>query len=254
MRLCDICPAPCFPAAGNFEIAPPGVAKDGLKFATERDRDFYAILLNNHPPQFRSTLRPKVAIVGLSPAANQIDEFVSAYLRSGDYGLASVAGAFAGLAGSIIAMMQGLGLSEKLGISFPSSTLARHPDVYVTSLVACATLDTSGSSDAFDPSRYGGATRCIIDRFVNEMLAPNFLGLRAILILGSDGWKSVNHVKLTSGQTVAEALRASGKLVIPMPHPSGQNGEYVALAADSGEGARAFRFDGAWDSEMMAPR
>ena|SRR5579885_960502 len=31
-------------------------------------------------------------------------------------------------------------------------------------------------------------------------------------------------------------------------------GTIVPWVADSGEGARAFRFDGAWDSEMMAPR
>ena len=231
MKLCDICAAPCFPTAGNFELPPPGATRDGLKFATEQDRDFYAVLLNNHPPMHRSTLNPKVAVVGLSPAGNQIDEFVAAYSRSGDYGVASVAGAFAGLAGSIIAMMQGLGLSEKLGVSFPPSTLARHPDVYVTSLVACATLDTAGGSDAFNPLKYGSASRCIADRFLDEMLAPSFNNLRAVLILGSDGWQAVNSWRLPSGHTVAERLRSAGKLVAPLPHPSGQNGEYVALAS-----------------------
>ena len=231
MRLCDICPAPCFPAAGNFEMPPRGTVKDGLKFASDHDRDFYAVLLNNHPPQSRNTLNPKVAVVGLSPARNQIDEFVATYSRSGDYGIASVAGAFAGLAENIIAMMQGLGLTEKFGISFPSSTLARHTDIYVTSLVACATLNAAGRSDTFKPSRYRSATRCITDRFVNEMLAPSFGDLRVILILGSDGWKSVNDLKLASGQTVVVALRSAGKVVVPMPHPSNQNREYVTLAS-----------------------
>lgn len=231
MRLCDVCSAPCFPGASNFELPPPGTSRSGLKFATEGDRDFYAVLLNNHPPQLRGTLNPKVAIVGLSPGGNQIDEFVAAYSQSRDYGVASVAGAFAGLAGSIIAMMQGLGLSAKLGLSFPASTLARHPDAYVTSLVACATLDTAGGSNAFDPLRYRSATRCIGERFVKEMLAPGFKELRAILILGSNGWKAVSSLRLSSGKTVVETLRSAGKLVMPLPHPSGQNGEYVALAS-----------------------
>jgi uracil-DNA glycosylase len=231
MRLCDLCSAPCFPAASNFELPPPGASRDRFKFATEDDRDFYAVLLNNHPPQLRGTLNPKVAVVGLSPAGNQIDEFVLAYSRSGEYGEASVAGAFAGLADSIIAMMDGLGLTAKLGLSCPDSTLARHPNVYVTSLVACATLDTAGGSDAFDPLRYPSAVRCISERFVKEMLAPSFSELRAILILGAKGWRAVNDLELPSGKTVVETLRSAGKLVMHLPHPSGQNREYVALSS-----------------------
>lgn len=229
MRLCEICAAPCFPNVGDFELAPPGASRAHFKFAAEGDRDFYAILLNNHPPQLRDTLRPKVAIVGLSPARTQIGQFVTAYSHLRDYGAASVAGAFAQLEEPIIAMMKGLGLATKLGLSFPTSTLARHPDVYVTSLVACATL--AGGSDAFDPSRYRSAIRCITGRFVPEMLAPNFGDLRVILILGSDGWKAVNNSKLPSGRTVVETLRSAGKLLTKLPHPSGQNREYVSLAS-----------------------
>lgn len=231
MRLCNLCSAPCFPTASNFELPLPGVSRDALKFATEGNRNFYAVLLNNHPPQLRGTLNPKVAIVGLSPAGNQIDEFVLDYSRSGEYGEASVAGAFAGLAGSIIAMMDGLGLTAKLGLSWPDSTLARHPDVYVTSLVACATLDTAGGSDAFDPLQYRSAVRCVSERFVKEMLAPSFSELRTILILGTKGWAAVNCLKLPSGKTVVETLRSAGKLVMSLPHPSGQNREYVALSS-----------------------
>lgn len=231
MKLCDLCPAPCFAEAGDFALPAPGATQGDLKFATEGDRDFYAVLLNNHPPQLRGALNPKVAIVGLSPAGNQIEEFVTAYSSSREYGEASVAGAFAGLAGSIIGMMQGLGLTEKLNLSFAGPTLGRHPDVYVTSLVACATLDTSGGSGAFDPLRYRSATRCISDRFIGEMLSPGFSELRAILILGSDGWKAVNVLKMASGRTIVAMLRSSGKLVMNLPHPSGQNREYVSLAS-----------------------
>jgi hypothetical protein len=37
----------------------------------------------------------------VSPAGNQIAEFLHGYRRTGDYGKASVAGAFAGFAGGI---------------------------------------------------------------------------------------------------------------------------------------------------------
>jgi hypothetical protein len=63
------------------------------------------------------------------------------------------------------------------------------------------------------------------------MLAPGFRGLRAILVLGGDGWNAVNGLRLLSGRTVLETLGSAGKLVINLPHPSGQNAEYVALAS-----------------------
>jgi hypothetical protein len=233
MKLGDICTAPCFAAARNFEIPAPGCSRDSLVFAREGGRDFYAVLLNNHSPERRMFLDPKVAVVGLSPGGTQIDEFISAYARSKNYGDASIEGAFAGLSKGIISMLRGLGLAGKLEIDFPHDTLALHPDVFVTSLVACASLSAAGSSDAFDPKRYKGAERCIADRFVHEMLSPNFKQLRAILILGSHGWRAVEKLRFSSHQTVAEKLRSAGKVVMQLPHPSGQNGEYVRLASMS---------------------
>lgn len=255
MKLCDLCAAPCFPTAANFALPPPGASIDELKFATEDDRDFYAVLLNNHPPQLRDTLSPKVAVVGLSPGKDQIENFVTAYSTSHEYGAASVEGAFAGLAGSIIGMMNGLGLTTKLNLRFSTSKLALHPDVYVTSLVACGTLSIGGSSDAFDPLRYKSAKRCIGERFVKEMLAPAFRDLRAILILGTDGWKAVNSLRLPSGRTVVETLHAAGKLVMDLPHPSGQNGEYVALASCEPSGFPSLEeyVEACWDRYRYEP-
>lgn len=232
MRLCDICSAPCFPSAPDFELPAPGSPPNSFKFGTEKDRDFYAVLLNNHPPQVRAMLNPKIAIVGLSPASKQISEFVRSYGLTRDYGEASVAGTFAGgLAEDIIAMMRGLGLASKLGIEFPRATLARHPDVYVTSLVACATLTTGLGSDAFDPLKYKSAERCIADRFVQEMLSPNFRQMRAVLILGGHGWAAISNASTPSRKTVLEELRSTGRLVMQLPHPSGSNREYVRLAS-----------------------
>jgi hypothetical protein len=110
-------------------------------------------------------------------------------------------------------MLNGLGLAEKLKLAFPRSTLANHPDIYVTSLIACASLESSGSSDAFDPARYSMATRCVGDRFVCEMLSSQFDRLRVILILGTHGWTAIQSIRCGSGGTVLQRLRPAGKLV-----------------------------------------
>lgn len=231
MKLGALCPAPCLAGAANFEVPLPGATRGALKFGGEDDRDLYAVLLNNHDPRVRCNLNPKVAVVGLSPGATQIDAFIQSYARTGDYGTASIEGAFAGLSSSIIGMLDGLGLSKKLGLTFPSRTLAQHPDIYVTSLVACASLSASGSSDAFDPLRYGMGQRCIADRFVAEMLSPAFSRLQVILILGSHGWKAIQKQRGRDGRTVLRNLQDEGKLVLQLPHPSGQNQEYIGLAS-----------------------
>lgn len=169
VRLGDLCPAPCFPDAARFELPATAHNRDALRFATEGDRHFYALPLSNHRPSRRASLNPRAAIVGLSPAGNQINGFISAIRSQGGYESALVQATFAGLAPDIIAMLRGLGLTRALGIEFPNSSLADHPDVFVTSLVACATLSASGGSDAFDPRRYRAAGRCITDRFLPEL-------------------------------------------------------------------------------------
>jgi hypothetical protein len=232
MRLGDLCPAPCFPRAAAFEVPAPGCVSQKLRFDSEGERDFFAVLLNNHDPRMVRTLNPKVAIVGLSPAGNQISDFVTTYRETGDYGRASVAGAFAGLAKDIIAMIEGLGLADKLGLTFPQpDSLAGHPDIHVTSLVACATLGENGTSDAFDPMKLSAARRCILRRFVPEMTNPAFSRLSHVLILGSDGWSTVNTLRADTGATVVGLLRSNGKIVLNLPHPSKQNKEYVNLAS-----------------------
>ncbi len=229
MKLGAICSAPCFPGAGRFDIPPPGSPASSFGFGRDGDRDFFAVLLNNHPPASRPEAA-RVAIVGLSPAATQIEEFVTAYQQTGDYGQASVAGAFAGLSGDIIAMFRGLGLAEKLGLTFSHGALAKDPEIHVTSLVACASLSLSGSSDAFAPERTPAAVRCVADRFVNEMLSADFPCLTTVVILGKHAWRAVEAIRTTSGETVLQRLRSAGKTVLNVPHPSGQNREYVMLA------------------------
>lgn len=230
MKLAAICPAPCFSTAPTFDIPSPGCNRDQLRFAQD-GRDYYAVLLRNHDLT-APKLDPRVAVVGLSPAGNQISEFVDVYRTSGDYAAASIAGAFAGLSRDIIAMINGLGLADRLGLHFSDpSSLARHPDVYATSLVACASLTPDGSSDDFDPKLYQGARRCMTERFVSEMLNPAFSRLSHVLVLGSKAWSAINNTRTLGYKTIIEELRNRGMIVLNLPHPSGQNREYVKLAS-----------------------
>jgi len=173
-----------------------------------------------------------VAIVGLSPAATQIDQFVEAYRESRSYVEASIRGAFAGLASDIIAMLRGVGLASKLGLKFPvGDTLARHPDVYVTSLVGCATLNAKGGSDDFDPAGFEGTRRCVVNRFLDEILDSRFADLKVVVVLGTKGRSAVEDLVDDGGRSVLRQLEDAGKTVLFFPHPSGQNIEYVQLAS-----------------------
>ncbi|MFN3890760.1 MAG: hypothetical protein ACK4MV_10215 [Beijerinckiaceae bacterium] len=229
MKLGSLCPAPCIAGASTFEIPSPGCSSDQLEFGHEGGRRFYSVLLCNH--DLAANVDPKVALVGLSPGKTQIDAFVDAYRRTGSYAEASIAGAFSGLAPDIIAMLNGLGLSGKLVLRFPVSTLARHPDVYGTSMVACASLTSDYSSDDFDPRTNQAAMRCSTIRLIGDLCRPTFSRLSHVLILGSKAWDAAQTMKTTSGSTVIKALEASGKVVMNLPHPSGQNQEYVKLAS-----------------------
>lgn len=231
MKLGDICPAPCIAEANLFAVPRPGCSSSELRFGTSEGRDYFAVLLRNHDFSKGQPLSPRVAVVGLSPAANQIDAFVGAYRDTQAYGEAAIRGAFAGLSAQIIGMMEGLGLITKLGLSLRSSdSFARHPDILVTSLVACATLATSGSSNDFDPAKYEAARRCMGIRFVGEVLDPRFQRLNHVVVLGAQGWSALDRVKAPDGRSVRSVIQAAGKTLVNLPHPSGQNQELVNLA------------------------
>jgi hypothetical protein len=130
-----------------------------LEFAHQDGRRFYSVLLSNHPPG--GSVNPRIAIVGLSPAGNQIAQFVDAYRDSRSYSDSSISAAFSGLSPDIIGMLKGLGLAEQMGLKFPRpGSLAGHKDILATSLVACASLASNLSSDDFDPSKNAAASIC----------------------------------------------------------------------------------------------
>jgi hypothetical protein len=216
-----------------------GVSDTQLKFDGElgRDgktsRDYFAVLLRNHDISCTPGLNPRIAIVGLSPASTQIGEFRDEYKVTKDYAAASIAGAFAGLHKNIIAMLKGLGIAEKLNIEFlpnPNS-LAKNPDIFGTSLVACASLRSDGNTRDFKVANFPAACRCITKRFVDEILNSDFKRLSHIFILGVEGWNAVNLLKMVGDITVLEHLQKHGKTVIMLPHPAGGNGEYIKLAS-----------------------
>lgn len=234
MKLSSICPAaPCFSTAASFDVPSPGCSRDQLEFGRLDGRRFYAVHLSNHKPA--TVIDPRVAIVGLSPGGNQIAEFVDKYRETRSYWDASIAGAFAGLASDIIAMLHGLGLTQKLALHFEKATLAEHPDVYVTSLMACASLTSDFSSDDFDPRTNAAASRCATIRLVADLNRVSFTRLTHVLLLGAKAWNAADTLRTSTGATLLRSLQSSGKTVLGLPHPSGQNQEFVKLASLTNE-------------------
>jgi hypothetical protein len=169
MKLRELCSAPCFATAPAFDIPAPGCRSAQLKFFDgelgrdgKTSRDYYAALLRNHDIRTPG-LNPRIAIVGLSPASTQIDEFRDEYEVTKDYAAASIAGAFAGLHKNIIAMLKGLGIAEKLNIKFlpDRNSLAKNSDIFGTSLVACASLGSDGNTRDFKVANFPAACKCM---------------------------------------------------------------------------------------------
>ena len=177
-------------------------------------------------------MNPTVAVVGLSPGGTQLNKFIEAYNEDGDYTTASIEGAFADLEINIINMLRGLGVAKKLNLQFPrGETLARHPDIYVTSLVGCATLDSKSTSDDFDPMSFPGARKCISQRLLNDLLSVRFTRLRYVIVFGEPGKAAVKNIEVEPRHTLEDVLHRNGKVVLYLPHPGNQNIECINLAS-----------------------
>src|SRR6266545_1447076 len=100
MKLHELCNVACHPQQATFVVPPPGAIAPEFVFATEGNRHFYAVQPRNHDlmlgaePEFD----PSVAIVGLSPAANQVGDFVAEYRATKTYDKAARSCCFKGLA------------------------------------------------------------------------------------------------------------------------------------------------------------
>lgn len=233
LKLTDLCAVPCHAAKADFVIPPPGSLEQAFIWNPKDRRRFFAIHPKNHEldPALNPHLNPSVAIIGLSPAQNQLDAFAKTYARTKDYGKAARAACFAELANDMIVMLEATGAAAHLGLRFDiRDSFNNHAEVLCDSLVRCASLDESGSSTDWKPGAVEVAEHCVTRRFVAHMLEPRFTRLKTIIILGTKGKAAVETLKVPSGATVRDHLAAAGKSFIYFPHPAGGNREYVALA------------------------
>jgi hypothetical protein len=185
----------------------------------------------NHPAKPAPTFNPRVMIVGLSPAGNQIESFLDKYRSSRSYNEAARWASFRGMEDDIIDMFKGLEIDKYLGLSLVGvTTFARHPDILTNSLVKCASLALDGSSNDFNPHAYSSNVRCITGRFFAEVTNPLFTRLSHVFVFGDKAALALKSICINDGLSVWEALETRGLQLIALPHPSGQNGEYVKLA------------------------
>jgi hypothetical protein len=73
--------------------------------------------------------------------------------------------------------------------------------------------------------------KCITHRLFRELTNPAFVRLEFIVIFGRQAATALKKLRLPSGDAVWTGLQKAGKRVIELPHPSGQNMEYVKLAS-----------------------
>lgn len=231
MKSTDLCPMHCLESRCEFTVPSPGENKSAFAFHRDQDRQLYFIMPRNHPAKPTSSFNPRIMIVGLSPAGNQIEGFLDKYRVSGSYDEAARWASFHGMEEDILSMFRGLQIDRYLGLSLSGvSTFSGHPDILTNSLVKCASLTVAGSSDDFDPSKYPSNVRCISRRFYAEATHPQFTRLSHIFVFGDKATAALKSICMDDGLPVWHALEKRGLQVISLPHPSGQNGEYIKLA------------------------
>ncbi len=231
MKSTDLCSMPCLENPRIFSVPNPGETKAAFAFHRDRERQLYFIMPRNHPAKPAPTFNPRVMIVGLSPAGNQIEGFLDKYRSSESYDQAARWASFRGMEDDIIRMFKGLEIDKYLGLLLDeTTTFAGHPDILTNSLVKCASLTVDGSSDDFDPQAYLSNVRCITRRFFTEVTNFQFTRLSHVFVFGDKATVALKSILMDDGLSVWKALEAHGLQLISLPHPSGQNGEYVKLA------------------------
>lgn len=227
-----LCEMPCLKTPRRVVLPPPGSARGDFAFHRDRDRELFLIMPRNHSLACQRTLNPRVALVGLSPAGNQIDGFLTEYAHSRDYEAAAAWASFRGLEKDILGMLQGLGITRSLQLNLDGAqTFAGHPEILTNSLVRCASLGLNGSSNDFDPTRYESNMRCVIHRLFGELTNPAHTRLQLVIVFGRKAVAALKTLRLPNQQSVWSGLESAGKQVIGLPHPSAQNMEYVNLAS-----------------------
>ncbi len=222
---------PCLAQPREFEIPRPGASREAFRFHQDRDRHLFFIMPRNHPARPPAHFSPRVMLVGLSPAGNQIQGFLDKYRDTRDYDEAARWASFRGLEEDIVGMFIGLGIDRYVGLAMKGlRTFSGHPDILTNCLVKCASLTADGSSDDFEPQQYESNIRCITSRFFREATYPQFTRLSHIFVFGEKARLALQQVTMADGKSVWKALEDHGRRMVCLPHPSGQNGEYVRLA------------------------
>jgi len=216
-RNSDFCNLWCTQKA--FEIPPKEqLKKDDLILGKESDRTLYFSIVGNKPKN------PVVALVGICPGSNQLDKFISGYQEGLSLQNSAIESGFSKLGNNLKAMLNVLRIDRIIQEEISSDYNLNHSEKFlVTSLVKCASLrDGKKPSQSFDPSRFEMTKRCVINRFLLDILNPNFTNLKLIFIMGKDGWTAINTIK-TDNKIIKDYLESKGKILVQIPHPSGSN-------------------------------
>jgi len=219
----DFCKLWCTQRA--FEIPPKDrLKKDDLCLGKERNRALYFSIVGNKPKN------PVVALVGICPGNNQLNKFISCYKDGHTLQNSAIESGFSKSHKNIRVMLNSLGVDKIIREEIFSDYNLNHSEkILVTSLVKCASLnlkDDKHPSRTFDPSKYEMTKRCVKNRFVSDILNPDFMNLKIIIIMGKNGWNAINTIT-TDNKTIKDYLESRGKVLVQIPHPSGANNENI---------------------------
>ena len=187
-------------AAGSFGIG-------DLTMTTEGRRRLRFAPLGNRPTA------PRLALVGITPGG-QIERFAS-LLATESVEVAARKAAFNGAQSAIKQLLAAHGFAERIGISLDGD-LNENPDVLTTSVVKCCMMVDDGYRFAApDITASPAATRCATERLVGELCS--YSTLRWVVVFGKPAWHALHELRI-DGQSVIEALRAHGLVVVQFPH------------------------------------
>ncbi len=217
-----ICPIYCFNVETKIikdRINEKDLLIDEETNADGEKRALYFSVIGNNPEH------PRIALVGLSPGQNQLnnlrqeynenkddnkhDSFIKAARESGFY-------LYKKIIYKILKETETLETLELLDIK-EDTDFNNHPNIFVTSLVKCSFLKLKGEkyrSKSFDPLKFECAIKCIKNRFIRDIDEQKTKGLKRILIFGKDGWNALKELG------IKDVLRDKGLKILACPHPS----------------------------------
>lgn len=226
-----LCSMPCINNK-SIHIPEPGNTEPlNFKFYEDNDRALYIAMIGNTQYKISVDNNYKIAIVGLSPADTQFKKFINEYNRTKSYENAALEAAFEGLKKDIVKMLNGLGVTRKLGLEqLPENIDLNRCGLFLTtSLVKCVSLTLAGDSSDFHPWKYESNIKCIKERFIPEILSNE--SISHILILGNQAKKALTEKIHIDGVSVHKYIEKNKKIIAYLPHPSGSNRESVELAS-----------------------